>query len=229
MRREVTWAWLAFIVGLVVVGYSALDQIEMPIEGQDTHIEPVGQLVGQKTVGQTFVARYDHLERIDLFLGTYDRPNTEAVIFNLRAAPDAPEDIFTTTFQADTVEDFAYRTFTFPPLSDSAGRSYYFFLESPSSVDGNAISLWKQTEDLYAPGQMVLNGVPQTGDLQFQAHYRPTARNKLAALLDRLTENKPSIWGDERFYVLLAVTLVVGVGCLFGQAVRTFSEEEELG
>jgi hypothetical protein len=226
VRREVILAWLAFVVGLAVVAVSALDQIDMPFEGQDTRSGPVGQLVGQERVGQTFVARYDHLYRVDLFLGTYARSNTKDVIFHLRAAPDAPADIFSTTFNAATVKDYAYRSFTFPPIPDSAGRSYYFFLESPSSEDGNAITAWKQTEDLYPRGQMVQNGAPVEGDLQFQAHYRPTVRGRLTALLDRLAENKPSVWGDRRFYVVLALMTVLGAGCLLSQTVRLLVEEK---
>ncbi len=58
-------------------------------------------------------------------------------------------------------------------------------------------------------------------------YYRGSYRDKVAALLDRLVENKPSIWGDKRLYVLLAVMTVGGVGWLLGQTAKSFLGDEK--
>lgn len=226
MRREMVFTWVALALGLVIVAYSALNQIQMPIETQDTHTESVGQIVSGETVGQTFLARYNHLHRIDIFMGTYARPNTREVIFHLKTAPDAPDDVLTLPFNASEVEDYAYRSFTFSPIPDSAGRTFYFCVESPSSVEGDAITIWMQPRDLYLQGMMFRNGVPAGGDLHFQAYYQGSYRDKATALLDRLVEKKPSIWGERWLYILLAMVTIGGAAWLLSQTTRLFFEED---
>jgi hypothetical protein len=226
MRREIVFIWLALALGVAVVVYSALAQIQMPVEGQDTHSELVGQLVGGETAGQTFLARYNHLYRIDLFMSTYARPNTQPIVFHLKKAPDAPDEIFQLSFNAGEVKDYAYHSFTFPPVPDSAGQTYYFYLESPSSVEGDALSIWLQPHDLYPQGTMFRNGVPAIGDLRFQAYYQGSYKDKVAALLDRLVANKPSIWGEKWLYILLG-TATAGMTIYFlFQTARTLFEDE---
>ena len=149
MRREMIFIWLALALGLAVVAYSTLNQIQMPIEGQDTHTDLVGQIIGRETVGQTFLSRYNHLHRIDIFMATYARPNTREVTFYLKTAPEAPDDIFALSFNASDVEDYDYHSITFPPIQDSAGQTFFFYIESPSSVEGDAVSIWMQPRDLY--------------------------------------------------------------------------------
>lgn len=227
MHRETVSIWLALALGLAIVAYSALAQIEMPIEGQDTHVESVGQIVGGKMVGQTFLARYNHLQRIDVFMGTYARPNTHDAILHLKTAPDAPDDIFCLPFNASEVEDYTYRSFTFPPIPNSAGQTFYFYIESPSSVEGNAITVWMQPRDLYLQGKMYRNGTPAGGDLRFQIYYQGPYRDRATALLDRLVENKPSIWGEKWFYVLLATMTVVGAAILLHQTTLLLFEGKE--
>lgn len=217
MHREVVFIWLALGLGLVIVACSALERVEMPIEGQDTHVEPAGQIVGGETVGQTFLARYNHLHRIDVFMSTYARANTHEVIFHLKTGPDAPDDILSLSFNASRVEDYAYRSFTFPPIPDSAGQTFYFYIESPSSVEGDAVTAWIQPQDLYPQGTLFRNGAPAGGDLHFQAHYQGSYWDKATALLNRLVENKPSIWGEKWFYVLLATLTVSGAAWLLYQ------------
>ncbi|MFZ5916642.1 MAG: hypothetical protein ACOYZ7_06905 [Chloroflexota bacterium] len=226
MRREIVLVWLVLAAGLIVVGYSTLERITMPVDGQPTHPEPVGQLMGSETVGQTFLSRYDGLNRIDVFLGAYARPNTQDVIFYLKTAPDAPADILTVAVNASAVQDYAYHAFTFPPIPDSAGQSYFFYLTSPSSESGDAITTWKQTTDLYPEGHMVQNGLIQVGDLDFQVHYQPTVLNRLVALLDRLAQDKPSIWGDKRLYVVLLGWVIGSAIWLLTRTAQEFLEDE---
>jgi len=226
MRRAATWASLVLIVGALAAGHATVNSLQMPIEGQDTHARPAGQIVGGETVGQTFLARYNHLDRIDVFLGTFARPNTQEVIFHLQTAPDASDDIFRLSFNASEVEDYAYRSFTFPPIPDSAGRTFYFYLESPTSVEGDAITVWMQPRDLYPQGEMYRNGTPVGGDLCFLAHYQGSYWDKATALLDRLTENKPSIWGKKWLYVLLGLTTVGSAVWLLYQTAALLFEDK---
>ncbi|MEA3346429.1 MAG: hypothetical protein U9Q78_09365 [Chloroflexota bacterium] len=141
---------------------------------QSRSIQPVGEIRGSRTVGQTFVASHDELSRVDVQLATYARRNTQPVIFHLRSAPSASTDIATIAFEAEEVRDNAYRPFRFSPITDSEGRSFYFFLESPTSEPGDAITMWHSPDDVYEEGELYINGRRQGGDLAFRTYYNYT-------------------------------------------------------
>lgn len=166
--------WLLVLLLLLLTGCaSRLDVYQVQ------HREVAGEIWGLHTAGQTFTARAPGLYRIDVFLATYARQNTGAVIFHLRRSPTDDQDLVTIPFDAAEVVDGAYRSFTFPPLLDSAGESYYFFLEAPHAQPGNAITVWYSPTDACDGGTAVLDGVPQPGDLHFRTYARYIASQVL--------------------------------------------------
>ncbi len=173
-----------------IVNYETLDIDELEIKG--------GFILGQ-----AFLAPRDGLNRIDVILRTYGRRNTRDVTFYLKPAPDSPDIIYQETFNAAGVWNQQWRTFEFPPLADSAGKTYFFYLASPDSVAGDAISVGGATGDFYNDGSTYLAIGPAQGDLAFRTYYDLSLREKLSLLGQRVTEDKPSIWGDIDFYLLL--------------------------
>lgn len=176
---------ISLLVSLCVIGC-----VEMPDAAQPLRSKAAGEIHGTRTVGQTFVASHDGLSRIDVRLATYGRRNSQSVVFHLRSHPSASTDIATITVGADDVENNAYHSFRFPPVPGSAGRSSYFFLESPTSRPGDAITTWHSPDDVHAGGQMYLQGNPQGGDLAFKTYY--TYRHK-AILRDLYTGTMASL------------------------------------
>ena len=144
---------------------------EIPDAVQSRFSQPVGEIYGSRTVGQTFVAHENGLSRVDVLLATYARKNTHPVIFHLKESPGAADDIATIIFSAARVKDNAFHQFKFAPIPDSKGKSYFFALESPQSVPGDAITIWHEPEDIYDEGAMYVNGQPTNGDLAFRAYY----------------------------------------------------------
>jgi len=104
-------------------------------------------------------------------LATYARQNDRPLIFHLRESPSSADDIVTITVDAATIKDNTYHQFSFSPLPDSRDRSYYFFLESPQSVPGNAITIWHSPYDAYEEGELYIDGRRQDGDLAFRTYY----------------------------------------------------------
>ena len=151
-------------------------------------------------------------------MSTYNRRNTHDVTFHLKEDLNAQTDILTITFNASDVRDGAWRSFAFPPISDSAGRSFYFYLESPESEPGNAVSVMGRNDDRYPWGQGFINGHPTPGDMTFRIFYRMSLEQKINWVLESLAANKPSVWGNENFYVLLAVLYALLLGALLWQA-----------
>lgn len=128
-----------------------------------------GEIYGSIQQGQTFVATAANLQQVDLLLATYARTNHQEVIFHLKTRPDTPEELVRISIPASQIVDNQWASFTFTPIKDSAGRSFYFYLESPSSRHGDAITIWSTKGDNYPIGQRYLNGKPVEGDLAFRA------------------------------------------------------------
>lgn len=141
-----------------------------PILIQDQHNQPIGEIYGERTVGQSFIATGDKLSRVDVKLATYARRNTENVIFQLREA-GSTEDIVSITVNAVQIEDNAYHLFEFDPIPDSKGKTYVFTISSLKSKPGNAITIWYSTEDVYCNGTVQISDKPIEGDLSFRTYH----------------------------------------------------------
>jgi hypothetical protein len=199
--------------GLMGIAISFFDQLAC--EGQliNNDVVPTSaqQIAGNRTIGQSFVASLNQLNRIDLLFQTYGRKNSHDVTLRLLAAPENGDnplqgsEVYQATFNAATVSDQRWRTFTFPPLSDSAGKTYFIALQSPQSTDGNAITVGGIERDVYTSGSAFLGSMPVLADVTFRACYPLSLSEKLSILGQQLVENKPSLWGDIRFYILLLV------------------------
>ena len=206
--------WLAAIVLLLVIllFISGMNQtvnnLRMVWSVSDEH-EGVGELVATARACQTFVARYDDLNRIDVMLADYNRRNSGPFIFYLRNAIDDEQNIASLTQDASTVKGTAYYSFEFAPLPDSAGRSLVFCLEAPQAELHNSITIAGVLRDTYAGGQAVFRDMwgadAGVQDLDFRLGYDLAFGNKLIVLTDRLTQYKPFICGDWRFYALLGI------------------------
>lgn len=225
--------WQAHLVALAGVGMALLlcvaggsKTVGQLGADQSRASQVAGELVASATIGQTFVAEYPGLSCIEVKLATYARRNSGPLIFHLRAAPDATEDVVTLTLDAAEIKDNAYHSFEFPPIRDSTGHTFYFYLEAPEAESNNAITAWGITEDAYPEGKAVLRNVAGHGvrDLTFRLRYNPPWGQTIGIVLDRLADHKPSVWGNQWFYVLLGVSYLLLLYAFFVQVARsTFS------
>jgi hypothetical protein len=215
--RRVFWlAWPVLLVlgpGLIVL--NTLDLLRS--EGQPVDLmrfSPAIDLVGEVQLGQRFVAPRAELHRIDVLMYGYFRHNTQPVTFHLRKA-EFEQDEVTTTFNADEVWGWRWVPFRFGPLADSEGQTYYFFLESPTSTPGDALTMGGVAGDLYPNGTAMINGKSAFADAAFRTFYANVSlAEEVSALAHKITGAKPSIWGDVRLYVLLGALyslLVLGL------------------
>jgi hypothetical protein len=202
------------VIVLALAGWAVLSA---GAEGNDYALASPGELYGDVRYGQSFVASYPNLERIDVVMSTYGRRNTRDVVFHLREGLDSQADVASVTFNAGDVREETWRSFTFPPLSDSAGKSYYFFFESPESELDDALTVMGREGDPYASGQAYIDGQPFPGDMAFRIYYRMTPRQKIDMVLSSLAANKPSLWGSKYAYILLVSVYVLSLGTLLWQ------------
>lgn len=166
--------------------------------------KPIGEITRSIQIGQTFVAEHSNLNRIDILFATYGRKNTEDIIFHLSEKLIPEKDIvtFTYKFNAKSVENNKYFSITFPEIPDSEGETYYFYIESPESKEGNAITIWYLPNNSYAQGTLYINDNVSGGDLLFRPYYKSNLKQYLYILLDRLQTNKPWFYNKYTFIIL---------------------------
>jgi len=226
MRRQtITLVVIAFLgVGLTLIIIKGLDLLGY--EGQLVNHDhlPISEqfeIKGDVTIGQTFFAPQNGLHRIDLLFRTFGRRNTHDVTFYLKPGLDSPDIIYQETFNASDVGNNRWRTFEFPPIPNSAGKSYFFYLASPNSVAGNAITLGGGSGDFYEDGAAHVGPMPMQADVAFRTYYGLSTQEKLSTLADRVVEDKPSIWGDIRFYILLVILYLLLMMRIFVELLKS--------
>lgn len=171
-----------FLKRYVVLAFVLLLLTGCTLGGVDVEQERASGLAGElldgHTLGQTFTLQYDGLYRIDLYTATYARGNTHPVIF--RISPSPPKLGGTEGGQvrlelpAAQISNSGPTVITFPPLAETAGRTLYFSIESPGSVPGDAITVYRHEGNVYPGGQMFVDGQPIGGDVAFIAYTQET-------------------------------------------------------
>jgi hypothetical protein len=170
-------------------------------------------------IGQSFVAPRDRLNRLDLLLQTYRRPNTHEVTLRLfesaedAQTPFAGTELFQTSFNAAMVSNEAWRRFDIPEVANSAGKTFLVRLESPASEPGNAITIGGIDKDAYPAGSAYLGPVAVPADIAFRVCFQMSAGEKLQTLGDHLTRHRPGVWGDSTFNLF---TFVINGGLVGG-------------
>lgn len=188
LKRGQTILWLLISMGLgfILTKTTTVQPQEVISPGsvlsQEIAGVPAGEIYGPIKIGQTFVSPTNGLYRIDLLLATYARENDRDVIFHLRNTPEG-EDLVTVRLNASEVEDNSFYRFEFPPIANSAGQSFYFFLESPDSEPGNAITIWGVVRNVYNEGKAYRNHRPTGGEVAFRVYGEPPLFTKGANYL----------------------------------------------
>jgi hypothetical protein len=139
---------------------------------QEAYDQPLGELAENMTFGQTFYSPYSNLDGIELLLATYARFNNNEIVYHLRENSSSAVDLVTLRLNASKVKDNQWHEFKFPLIIDSRDKSYYFYLESPNSTQGNAITIWYNDKDVYKNGYATINGSMINGDMAFRINYK---------------------------------------------------------
>lgn len=180
---------------------------------QETIVQPdytanSGELTGTTLVGQTFVAPRDNLSGISVQFATYsDRDNTHPVELRLRMWP-GEEDIRTIKVLPQEIRDNQLHTFSFESIANSGGKTFFFYLVSPQSVPGNAVTVDIHSKDPYPSGTA------------FIAHGAPVSLNQQATIN---SAGKPNV--DVTFTLYHQVPIRIAFLSQAQQFVDSFSNE----
>lgn len=128
----------------------------------------VGEITGQVEVGQTVRPAGDGWSDVEIGFATFSsRANDQDVILHVRQSPEAKEDLRTVRVNAAKIVDNEWHSFEFEPIEHAAGREFYVSVTSPTSVEGNAVTV-RYIDDDVSAGQMYLNGEPKLGDIAYR-------------------------------------------------------------
>jgi hypothetical protein len=102
---------------------------------------------------------------------------------------------------------------TFPPLDGTAGRRLYFSIESPGSIPGDAITVYREEGDVYPGGQMYVDGEATNGDMAFIAYTQEsfTLGDIWGDFYSRASQDRPFFIFYCSLLALLLVALVAGL------------------
>ena len=229
MNRPIFILFFIFIFfGLGMIAISLLNQLACEGQPINNNVSPTQsqQIWGDRIISQSFVAPRSYLNRIDILFQTYQRQNTHDVTFGLLEAsaddknPLAGVELVKRTFNAARINDQSWHTFFFPPIAGSAGKTYVINLQSPESVEGDAITVGGIERNVYAPGTAFLGQIPVPADITFRACFQMGVREKLWVLSEQITRNRPGLWSEPPFYVSTLVAYLVLLIGFFWQVAR---------
>lgn len=229
LTTAVTVLALLYLAGR---GLTSSPYIQMESSRPPDAAVPLGELVPEQSVVQSFTARRDGLSRIDVKVGTYARVNTGTLTLHLREHPDGP-DIRSLAVDVSKLRDNAYLPFTFEPIWDSADRQYYLVLTSSGSREGNAVTVWASRCDCLSDGSL-LRGQPAPSaepvqDLLLVTYFTAEGvQGRLAVLAERVNAFKPA-WLGWPVLVVLAVLAGLSFTALWYTGLSVLTEDLTFG
>ena len=111
------------LLGLLWIGLAGCTARVQPVQTSQTDL--VG-LEAQNSIGQTFVARYDGLSGVQVYLSP-EQPGDGELWLRLRSDPSAEQDIAAAVMPLSQVTEARTYLFNFQPLANS-NRQYYYAL-----------------------------------------------------------------------------------------------------
>jgi hypothetical protein len=211
--------------GLSLVALALLASQPVPPWGNPMGAELSGDIGGTAQVGESFRARLPGLSGIEVMLDRAASSGGQAIVFHLKRAPDSPVDLVTRAVGTADVNGPTRKRIDFDRILESEGQSYYFYLDSPDSVESSIAVRYSPDADLEG-GRAYENGRPLSGNLQFRSFYSPTALQRADILLKRLAEGRPSLLGTKGFYAVLALAYLGMLGLFAVQMVRELRQQD---
>jgi hypothetical protein len=126
-------------------------------------IAPLGELLSNQEVKQTFQPDFDGLSAIQISTATYARENNCSLTMTLLV--NSMETVSSQVFSCDSVPDNGMISLHFSPILDSAGKKFEVRIVSRNATPSNAVATWVTVADTYPEGVLTLDGIEQEGDL----------------------------------------------------------------
>ena len=133
-RRRSPWAALRVVLPILAAllvfwtGYVAATH-----HRYETANGVPGEILAGRSLGQTFIARYDGLSGVEVHIATLGleaNPTRGTLVLHLRDGPASSADLATATIPpSQALDPDPWYTFSFSPIADSRDRSYFLLVE----------------------------------------------------------------------------------------------------
>jgi hypothetical protein len=228
MNRRVGAVTVTLTIGAIVLGLG-VGSLERPSYRRQLSIvwdQPVaqdaesltGEILGSKSIGQTFRATQQNMGRIDVFLSNFRRPNESPVLLSLGLA-GSEEALRLSVAPPRSVGDNRYHSFSFAPIRNSTDRIFDVLVSSPRAELGRSVTGWLSDEDEYPSGWASIDSQPQyQHDLVMRVGYRTRIEGVVDELVHRGSQYKPGYLKGSTLRVIFVGALVVTLTALYGLA-----------
>lgn len=190
---------------LLVVAFFCNFFIRLPfaLTQQLFYNRSIGEIFGQREVGQIFESVKPNLSAVSFKIATYgSRENNKDVIFELRRGIGDVKLLRIITVNAKNFVDHQFYQFNFPQIADSGGKTFYASLRSPESLDSNAITIDYKSDEVYGGKNLAMvvlnngrigalegNEIKANNDVAFTATYMVPAGEYLKLNAIRYIKN----------------------------------------
>jgi len=180
MSKKQWWFCSLLILTLLVFSlfFLALFGVRNIPDLKQSRGEILSRIWGENIVGQTIIPGHNNFNILVVNLKNPALKNKKPLIFHLREE-ETESDLRTIKLNGLNIGDPSSIRLQFDPITDSLGKQYYFFFESRASTHEEPIEVYHHDEDVYKNGQMIINGQPKEGDLQFVSYYRALSKKVL--------------------------------------------------
>lgn len=176
LKRTIKYFALIFILSFALLFFAIILDYAPSIEKQYNYIDnikseiPVGEIVSEVLVSQSFNSDEENLLGFSLQLATYARENTSTLIIKLIDAT-TNKTIETWNLKGIDIQDNTYKDLIFSnPLNNVKDHTFIIQISSIDATYGNAITIWSSSEDYYTNGSLFINDIKQNGDISFKVY-----------------------------------------------------------
>lgn len=122
---------------------------------------------------QSFVARHDNLNAVEIELAKYGRKlKTGELKLHLRTDLSGSGDVAAVTLPGSKIESCcAYVLLPFDPIPDSKGKTYYLSIETSQLPQDRTVAVFLSPDDSYPEGEFFVDNIPQKRDAVFRTYY----------------------------------------------------------
>jgi len=142
-----------------------IDGVDQPLFSR-----PTDEINETTTISQTFVSPENNLCAIRVMFSNPQELTRGKMMFSLKDGGNNKIVLGQITLPFKRINDCMRYFFIFPPLNDSKDKGYTFCVSVPPLSTQSGISLWYEPRDVYPKGEMLVNGVPASGDLYFTTY-----------------------------------------------------------
>jgi hypothetical protein len=131
--------------------------------------EAVGEILGNRSIVQSFKAEHDKLAAVAIMFATSQRVNDVTVKIVLTT--DNGIEVANHEIDGKKLKDNKFYGFRFPALIGSKGKRYCLKISSPNGTAGNAITAWMSASDINKDGFLMIGDDRMPGDLMIRLYY----------------------------------------------------------